>query len=146
MCRAGQGSSAPISTPGRVTITPLLLTPSAGSSTQGTAADAAADGSGSAAAAAASAEADGTQEPAAKKPRHEAPAAGLPDDLVQAAAAAAGAGSSGPSRGLASVQSSSVQPTVVCYVCQLANIPGKFDPKKAAQLGVPKGPVSRFWG
>jgi hypothetical protein len=28
------------------------------------------------------------------------------------------------------------------YLCQLATVPGKFDPQKAAQLGVPKGPVS----
>jgi hypothetical protein len=31
---------------------------------------------------------------------------------------------------------------VCAYLCQLATIPGKFDPAKAAQLGVPKGPVS----
>jgi hypothetical protein len=30
----------------------------------------------------------------------------------------------------------------VCYVCELAGMPGKFDPKTAAALGVPKGPVS----
>lgn len=30
----------------------------------------------------------------------------------------------------------------VCYVCELAGMPGKFDPKCAAALGVPKGPVS----
>ena len=30
---------------------------------------------------------------------------------------------------------------VVCYVCQLASLPGKFLPQKAAQLGIPKGPL-----
>ena len=31
------------------------------------------------------------------------------------------------------------QPDVACYICQLPDIPGKFDPGKAAALGVPKG-------
>lgn len=30
----------------------------------------------------------------------------------------------------------------VVYVCEFATVPGKFDPKKAAELGVQKGPVS----
>jgi hypothetical protein len=34
----------------------------------------------------------------------------------------------------------------VCYVCELAGTPGKFDPKCAAALGVPKGPVSQSSG
>lgn len=29
----------------------------------------------------------------------------------------------------------------VCYICQLASLPGKFFPKKAVELGVPKGPL-----
>lgn len=28
-----------------------------------------------------------------------------------------------------------------CYICQLAATPGRFLPEKAAQLGVPKGPL-----
>ncbi len=28
-----------------------------------------------------------------------------------------------------------------CYICQLAAIPGRFLPEKAAALGVPKGPL-----
>jgi hypothetical protein len=32
-------------------------------------------------------------------------------------------------------------PDVVCYMCQLASIPGKVNPQKAAELGVPRGPV-----
>jgi hypothetical protein len=48
---------------------------------------------------------------------------------------------------MASVQSSAgLQPAVACYVCQLATIPGKFDPQKAAQLGVQRGPVRMHWG
>ncbi|KAJ7372606.1 Zinc phosphodiesterase ELAC protein 2 [Desmophyllum pertusum] len=31
--------------------------------------------------------------------------------------------------------------TSVCYICQLAPLPGKFFPKKAKELGVPKGPL-----
>ena len=30
---------------------------------------------------------------------------------------------------------------VVCYVCHAPDIPGKFDPQKALQLGIPKGPL-----
>ncbi|XP_078348561.1 zinc phosphodiesterase ELAC protein 2-like [Oculina patagonica] len=30
--------------------------------------------------------------------------------------------------------------TSVCYICQLASLPGKFFPNKAIELGVPKGP------
>lgn len=126
--------NAPIVSEGRVTITPLLITPvaassktqPAGSKAAGAEADAAAD------------TADGSAEPAAKKPRHEGPAV---EGLAQPAAAAAATGSN--TRGTASVHSTprSQQP-VACYVCQFASIPGKFDPQKAAQLGVPKGPVS----
>ena len=29
--------------------------------------------------------------------------------------------------------------TTVCYICQLSPLPGKFFPKKAIELGVPKG-------
>ena len=29
----------------------------------------------------------------------------------------------------------------VSYICQLTDLPGKFLPKKAIQLGVPKGPL-----
>lgn len=31
--------------------------------------------------------------------------------------------------------------TAVCYICQLSSLPGKFFPKKAIELGVPKGPL-----
>ena len=31
--------------------------------------------------------------------------------------------------------------TAVCYICQLTSLPGKFFPKKAIELGVPKGPL-----
>lgn len=94
-----------------------------GATTQPAAAAAAANG-----ADAAAEEADGAAEPAAKKPRHDT--------------AATAAGGSGP-RGMASVTSSAgAQQPVACYVCQLATIPGKFDPQKAAQLGVARGPVS----
>jgi hypothetical protein len=37
---------------------------------------------------------------------------------------------------------SALAPDAVCYMCQLASIPGKFNPQKAAALGVPRGPVS----
>ena len=30
---------------------------------------------------------------------------------------------------------------VVCYICQLATLPGKFLPEKAKKLGVPRGPL-----
>ena len=33
--------------------------------------------------------------------------------------------------------------TAVCYICQLTPLPGKFFPKKAIELGVPKGPLFR---
>jgi ribonuclease Z len=33
------------------------------------------------------------------------------------------------------------QAPAACYVCQLADVPGKFLPEKAAALGVPKGPL-----
>jgi hypothetical protein len=59
------------------------------------------------------------------------------------AAASAGAVAAANGCGMASVHSSAgVQSAVACYVCQLATIPGKFDTQKAAQLGVPRGPVS----
>lgn len=120
---AGVGQKDTIAQENRVTITPLLIraAPRDGSNGSKTAADTAA----------AADEADGAQEPATKKPRHEA-----------AEAAGSGGASSG-GRGMASVHSSAgVQSAVACYVCQLATIPGKFDPQKAAQLGVPRGPVS----
>ena len=31
------------------------------------------------------------------------------------------------------------QPDVACYICQLPDILGKFDPGRAAALGIPKG-------
>lgn len=34
----------------------------------------------------------------------------------------------------------------VCYVCELAGTPGKFDPKKAKELGVPHPRVSEMRG
>jgi len=129
--------NAPIVSEGRVTITPLLITPAAASSkAQPAGSKAAAAGAEADAAADA---ADGSAEPAAKKPRHEGPTGQGP---AQPAAAASATGSN--TRGTASVHSTprSQQP-VACYVCQFASIPGKFDPQKAAQLGVPKGPVSQ---
>ena len=33
--------------------------------------------------------------------------------------------------------------TAVCYICQLSTLPGKLFPKKAIELGVPKGPLFR---
>lgn len=127
--------NAPIVSEGRVTITPLLITPAAASSkAQPAGSKAAAAGAEADAAADA---ADGSAEPAAKKPRHEGPTGQGP---AQPAAAASATGSN--TRGTASVHSTprSQQP-VACYVCQFASIPGKFDPQKAAQLGVPKGPL-----
>jgi predicted lipid-binding transport protein (Tim44 family) len=126
---AGAGQDDKVTTEGRVVITPLLIRPTPRSSQPSAPA---ADST------AAAAEADeSAQEPAAKKPRH--------DECPGAAAAAAGAGSGG--RGMASVHSSAgVQPAVACYVCQLATIPGKFDPQKAAQLGVQRGPVRMLQG
>lgn len=35
----------------------------------------------------------------------------------------------------------SKESTAVCYICQLAPLPGKFYPEKAIELGVPKGPL-----
>lgn len=35
----------------------------------------------------------------------------------------------------------STESTSVCYICQLVSLPGKFFPKKAIELGVPKGPL-----
>ena len=29
----------------------------------------------------------------------------------------------------------------ICYICQLASLPGKFLPQKAKELGVPRGPL-----
>jgi hypothetical protein len=102
-----------------------------------------ADSTGSWAAAADAADADAAatedgdapawEQPAAKKPRRKAPAPG---------AAAAAAGVSSGARGRGRVHSSDVvQAVVACYVCQLADIPSRFDPAKAAELGVPCGPV-----
>jgi ribonuclease Z len=74
---------------------------------------------------------DTTSEPAAKRPCLREPDQ---PNLAAAAASTAAAGGGG------------VAPSVA-YLCQLATIPGKFDPKKAAQLGVPRGPVSGWgWG
>lgn len=130
---AGKGKDGKIVSEGRVTITPLLITPTPSSSTKPEPAAAAATNGADAAAE----EADGAAEPAAKKPRHDTPA--HPDPAAAAAAAASGSGA----RGMASVSSSAgVQQPVACYVCQLATIAGKFDPQKAAQLGVARGPVS----
>lgn len=33
------------------------------------------------------------------------------------------------------------QLAAACYVCELARVPGCFLPKKAAELGVPSGPL-----
>lgn len=33
------------------------------------------------------------------------------------------------------------EPPSVAYVCEMAGVPGKFDPSRAAALGVPRGPV-----
>eukprot|EP01027_Heterolobosea_sp_BB2_P010403 GEZU01015266.1.p1 GENE.GEZU01015266.1~~GEZU01015266.1.p1 ORF type:complete len:382 (-),score=101.15 GEZU01015266.1:372-1487(-) len=30
---------------------------------------------------------------------------------------------------------------VLCYICRTADVPGKFDPKKAKELGIPAGPL-----
>jgi len=30
---------------------------------------------------------------------------------------------------------------VICYVCKIKDIPGKFDPQKASALGIPRGPL-----
>ena len=29
----------------------------------------------------------------------------------------------------------------ICYICQLASLPGRFFPQKAKELGVPRGPL-----
>ena len=29
----------------------------------------------------------------------------------------------------------------ICYICQLASLPGRFFPQKAKELGVPTGPL-----
>lgn len=29
----------------------------------------------------------------------------------------------------------------ICYICQLVSLPGRFFPKKAKELGVPRGPL-----
>jgi hypothetical protein len=124
----GTGNNDAISAENRVVITSLLIKAAPSSSNKPQPAAAAAE------------EGDGSQEPATKKPRVEATA----DSSNGTAAAAAGSGGGSGGRGMASVHSSAgVQSAVVCYVCQLATIPGKFDPQKAAQLGVPRGPVSK---
>ncbi|KAF8070965.1 TRZ4 [Scenedesmus sp. PABB004] len=88
--------------------------------------------------AAAAVEADGTagappgaaaEEPAPKRQRTAA--GGMPG------AVAAGAGAAGAGLG----RVSPLAPLVLSYVCQLSSTPGKFDPQKAAQLGVPRGPL-----
>lgn len=138
-----RSSSKPIIQEPVVTITAVTIQPTAADT-------AAAD----VAAAAATAE-----EPVLKKPRTTAAAAAVLDDLYEStepppAAAAASNGQqqqqSGGQRAAAPRNAqhlghgmSSAAPAVVCYICQLASIPGKLDPRKAAQLGVPKGPVSR---
>ena len=33
------------------------------------------------------------------------------------------------------------KPSVVCYIGELRDLPGKFHPKKALELGVPRGPL-----
>lgn len=133
----GTGKDDRITAESRVTITPLLIR--AASSNSGSTPKPAA-----VAQAAAGEDADGSQEPAAKKPRHEEAAAAA-SDAPNSTPAAAGAGAVATGRGMASVHSSAgVQSAVACYVCQLATIPGKLDPQKAAQLGVPRGPVSAW--
>jgi hypothetical protein len=67
------------------------------------------------------------EEPAAKRQRTFAGSSSN--------AAAQAAGWLGP-------RMSALAPDAVCYMCQLASIPGKVNPKKAAELGVPRGPVS----
>eukprot|EP01091_Cochliopodium_minus_P014838 TRINITY_DN5116_c0_g1_i1.p1 TRINITY_DN5116_c0_g1~~TRINITY_DN5116_c0_g1_i1.p1 ORF type:complete len:844 (-),score=281.12 TRINITY_DN5116_c0_g1_i1:64-2595(-) len=39
------------------------------------------------------------------------------------------------------VPSTKPEETMVCYLCQTSDVPGKFDANKAVQLGVPNGPL-----
>lgn len=39
------------------------------------------------------------------------------------------------------VPSAAIESAAACYICELADIPGKFLPQKAASLGVPRGPL-----
>jgi hypothetical protein len=59
------------------------------------------------------------EEPVSKRPRTEGAAAG------------AGAAAAAPE-----------EASVACYICQLPDMAGKFDPAKAKELGVKPGPVS----
>ena len=49
--------------------------------------------------------------------------------------------SGGNGGGVMDVPSTAVESSAACYVCELPDIPGKFLPKKAASLGVPRGPM-----
>ena len=37
--------------------------------------------------------------------------------------------------------STSPNDSIICYICQTSDVPGKFDSKKANELGVPNGPL-----
>ena len=109
-----------------LTVTPVTITPQPDVAE---AADAVAAGDDDA-------QGGGAQEPQAKRQRVEggggAPAAGSADTAGGAAAVQWPGTGPGAARPVPSV----------AYVCELATVPGKFDPKKAVELGVPKGPVS----
>jgi hypothetical protein len=138
LCRlrwaTGSKTKNPIIDDGFVAISALHIQPTSSGSTETvkaatdsaatTAADTAADAN-------AAAVAEG--EPAAKRQRTAGDGSSAAH-AATAAAAAATAGWLGPGM-------SAVAPDVVCYMCQLGSIPGKFNPKKAAELGVPRGPV-----
>ncbi|GAB4820364.1 hypothetical protein N2152v2_007410 [Parachlorella kessleri] len=106
-----------------VTITPVVIRAAPRAAGAGSAATPVAE------AAPEAAEAAAVVEPEAKRPRLD----------VDASAAAAPAGNGSGSGAL--MPSVSVESPAACYVCELPPIPGKFLPKKAAQLGVPSGPL-----
>lgn len=101
------------------------------------------------------------QEPSAKRQRTESGAEaaangaatnGGSGDVAMAdgegAAAAAGAGGAAGATAGSEVhwpgtgEEAEAQVEAVAYVCELAGVPGKFDPKKAIALGLKPGPVS----
>lgn len=138
---------APVATSKFLTITPLVIRPGRASGpAQG---DGAAQGEGEAGCSGAGQPEDA---PPPKRARVEAGAvAGGSPGGPGGASGSGGGGSGGEGGGGGSIAWPGTGPEAaapresVCYVCELAGTPGKFDPQKAKELGVPH-PKVRFGG
>ena len=123
-----------------LTITPVVVSPSTPGAVTGVSSGEAVD-------------ADGAQQRAAKRGADGEPDAGSKRartateamDTHREAAGPSASGAQDASDATASRRQRYVrlqqQQPVCCYVCEMPGVPGKFDPKQAAALGVPYGPV-----